>query len=185
MDTSLIVQLLGLVLINALSNTIGTLKTIFSTKRFVKPLYIVTFIDAIIFASIMKQLTSGNGLYYLLAFAIGKVIGVYFADIIETRMALGILEVDVYLNNKSKMIAIADTLREMGYSVNTAITFGNKGIKRYRMEVTLLRKELPVLEAVFRKHHYETPTLSIKEVSNVKGKISLSGKLDSQTESLI
>jgi uncharacterized protein YebE (UPF0316 family) len=175
MDTALIVQLLGLVLINAVSNTVGTLKTIFSTKRFVKPLYVVTFIDAIIFASIMKQLASGNGIYYILAFGIGKVIGVYFADKIEARMALGILEVDFFLNNKEKMIDIADTLREIGYSVNTSITFGNKGTKRYRIEVTMLRKELPVLEAVFKKHNYENPTLSVKEVSNVKGKISLSG----------
>ncbi|PLS19611.1 hypothetical protein CVD28_04120 [Bacillus sp. M6-12] len=175
MDTALIIQLIGLVLINAVSNTIGTLKTIFSTKRFIKPLYVVTFIDAIIFASIMKQLASGNGIYYILAFAVGKVIGVYFADLIECKMALGILEIDFFLNNKKKMIEISDTLREIGYSVNTSITFGNKGSKRYRIEVTMLRKEVPVLEAVLRKHNYENPTLSIKEVSNVKGKISLSG----------
>lgn len=175
MDTALLLQLLGLVLINAVSNTVGTLKTIFSTKRFVKPLYVVTFIDAIIFATIMKQIASGNGLYFILAFAIGKVIGVYFADKLETRMALGILEIDFYLNNKQKMIDIADSLREMGYSVNTSIIYGNKGLKRYRIEVTMLRKEVPVLHAVLRKHDYEDPTLSVKEVSKVHGKISLSG----------
>jgi uncharacterized protein YebE (UPF0316 family) len=175
MDTALLLQLVGLVLINAVSNTVGTLKTIFSTKRFIKPLYVVTFVDAIIFASIMKQLASGNGLYYILAFAIGKVIGVYFADILESKMALGILEVDFYLNNKQKMIDIADTLREIGYSVNTSVMFGNKGIKRYRIEVTMLRKEVPVLEVILRKHDYENPTLSVKEVRNVQGKISLSG----------
>lgn len=175
MDTALIMQLLGLVLINAVSNTFGTLKTIFSTKRFIKPLYLVTFVDAIIFATIMKQIASGNGVYYILAFALGKVIGVYFADVVEGKMALGILEVNFYLNNKDKMVAIADTLREIGYSVNTVVAFGNQGVKRYRVEVTLLRKEVPVLEAVLSKHNYENPTLSIKEVAKVKGKISLSG----------
>lgn len=175
MDTALLLQLFGLVLINAVSNTVGTLKTIFSTKRFVKPLYVVTFIDAVIFATIMKQIASGNGLYFILAFAIGKVIGVYFADKLETKMALGILEIDFYLNNKQKMIDIADSLREMGYSVNTSIIYGNKGLKRYRIEVTMLRKEVPVLHAVLRKHDYEDPTLSVKEVSKVQGKISLSG----------
>lgn len=175
MGTALLLQLIGLVLINAVSNTVGTLKTIFSTKRFVKPLYVVTFIDAIIFATIMKQIASGNGLYFILAFAIGKVIGVYFADKLETKMALGILEIDFYLNNKQKMIDIADSLREMGYSVNTSVIYGNKGLKRYRIEVTMLRKEVPVLHAVLRKHDYENPTLSVKEVSKVQGKISLSG----------
>lgn len=172
MDTNLILQLIGLVLINAISNTLGTL-TIFNTKRYMKPTYILTFLDAIIFATVMKQISSGDGIYFILAYAVGKLIGVYFADIIEKKMAFGILEIDFYLNDKEKMIQIADFLRDMGYSVNTTFTYGYGGAKRYRIEVTMLRKELPILEEVLRKFDYNEPTLSIKEVSKVKGKISL------------
>ncbi|WCK57009.1 hypothetical protein PP175_27860 (plasmid) [Aneurinibacillus sp. Ricciae_BoGa-3] len=174
MTTTLVLQLIGVVLINALSNTTGTLKTIFSTKRFIKPLYVVTFLDTIIFATAMKLLSNGNGMYFIIAFAMGKVIGAYVADIIETKMALGILEVDIFINNKQKMKCIADTIREKGYAANTSISYGKEGVKRYRIEVTLLRKEVPVLEQLLREYEYENPTLSIKEISKVTGKITLS-----------
>jgi uncharacterized protein YebE (UPF0316 family) len=171
----LIWSLLGIILINAISNTLGTLKNIFTAKKFVKPLYIITFIDAIIFATVIKQVSnSSNGVYFITAYAIGKVLGAYIANKLEDKLALGISEVDIFVNNKDKMKQIADEIRDKGYTVNTYISYGKFGIKRYVIEVTILRKELYILKEILTKHGYEKPTLKIKEVNNYKGKISLS-----------
>ncbi|MFF2531419.1 DUF5698 domain-containing protein [Brevibacillus sp. NPDC058079] len=174
MDLLLILELVGVVAINVLSNSIGTLKTIFISKKYLKPAYVITFLDAIIFATALKQITSGNGVEFLIAFAIGKVFGVYVADVIETRMALGILETEIFLNDKERMIDVADVLRDKGYTVNTSISYGYKGMKRYRIEVTLLRKEFSVLENVLNDFDIKDPTMQVKDISNVRGKISVS-----------
>ncbi|WPS85346.1 DUF5698 domain-containing protein (plasmid) [Brevibacillus halotolerans] len=174
MDTFLLVQLIGVVAINALSNSIGTLKTIFISKKYLKPAYVITFLDAIIFATALKQIASGNGFEFLIAFALGKVFGVYIADWIETRMALGILETEIFLNDKDRMIEVADVLRDKGYTVNTSISYGYKGMKRYKIEVILLRKEFSVLENVLKEYNIENPTMQVKDISNVRGKISVS-----------
>lgn len=169
----MILNLLGIILINMISNTLGTLKTIFSTKKFLRPLYIVTFVDAIIFATIMKQIATGNGYYFIFAFALGKVLGALLGDFIDGKLALGILEVDVFVTNKQKMKDISDTLRNIGYSVNTYISYGALGLKRYKIEVAILRKEIPVLEKILDKHGYKNPTLKIKDINNVHGKITI------------
>lgn len=173
MSLETIFQLIVIVFINALSNCIGTLKTVFLAKKYLKPAYIVTFLDAVIFATVMKQIASQDGLWFILAFALGKVIGVYIAEEIESHIALGILEVDIFVSNKEKMKAVADLLREKGYAVNTHVSYGYKGMKRYEIEVTILRKEFPLLEQIL-KTYFDNPTIKVKEVSKVKGKITVS-----------
>ncbi|ADO59403.1 DUF5698 domain-containing protein [Paenibacillus polymyxa] len=174
MSTILILELLGVIAVNALSNSIGTLKTIFISKKYLKPAYVITFLDAIIFATALKQIASGNGVEFLIAFAIGKVIGVYLADVVENRLALGILETEIFLNDKDRMIEVADTLRDKGYTVNTFVSYGYKGVKRYKVDVTILRKEFPVLERILKEFNIENPTMQVKDISNIHGKITVS-----------
>ncbi|MCX7708674.1 MAG: hypothetical protein N2484_02375 [Clostridia bacterium] len=177
MSTELVLQLVMIVLINAVSNTLGTLKNIFSAKKFLKPLYIVTFIDAVIFATIMKQIASGNGVYFIVAFAVGKVLGAFIADFIECRIALGILEIDLFVTDKVKMKTIGDALRKKGYSVNTFITYGLKGSKRYKVEVNLLRKEFGEFKELLKKHDNINPTFTLKEINGINGKIKIGNAL--------
>ena len=87
-------------------------------------------------------------------------------------MALGILEVDLFLNNKGKMIQVAERLREVGYTVNNYLVSGNHGNKRYKIEVVIKRKEFKVLENIMNEFSIDTPTLKIKNLSKVDGKIT-------------
>lgn len=174
METYLLLELLGVVAINALSNCVGTLKTIFVSKRYLKPAFIITFLDALIFATALKQIASGNGFEFVIAFGVGKVIGVIVANMIEDRMALGILEAELFLNDKERMMGVADSLRDQGYCVNTSVTYGYKGMKRYRIEVTLLRKEFSILESTLKEFEIKDPTMQVKDISDVRGKITIS-----------
>ena len=174
MEMSIILNLLGLIGITALSNAIGTLKTIFVSKKYLKPVYITTFLDSLIFGTIMKKITSGEDFYFIIAFAIGKVIGAWLGDLLDNKLALGILEIEIFLNHFDKMKDIADELRDLGYSTETSISFGYKGKKRYKINVTMLRKEVSVLREILSNYDYEDPTMKVKEVSNINGKMSIS-----------
>lgn len=156
----------------AASDTLATLKTIFVAKRILQPVYIIVFINALVFVMVISKIvTTEEGMYYALAFAVGKSLGVLFGGIIENKMALGIMEANIFFNNKVKMINTADGLREEGYSVNTYDAHGFTGRKRYIVEVTLRRKSLSNLKKILKGEEDEDPTMTIKEVNNVHGKI--------------
>ena len=98
--------------------------------------------------------------------------GVFIGNKLEDRLALGILEVDLFLNNKKKMIQVAERLREVGYTVNNYLVSGNNGDKRYKVEIIIKRKEFKVLEDIMDEFSVNNPTLKIKNLSRVDGKIT-------------
>lgn len=169
---NIIYTLVGLFLITAFTNILATLKTILISKKIMNPVYILVFIDAIIFASIVSKVTSSEGLSFIVAYALGKTLGVFIGNKIEEKMALGILEVDVFLSNREKMVKVAEELRQAGYTVNNYLARGNNGDRRYKIEVVMKRKEFKVLEDTLAKNGVCNPTLKIKNLSKVNGKIT-------------
>ncbi len=90
--------------------------------------------------------------------------GVFIGNKLEDRLALGILEVDIFLNHKDKMIELAENLREEGYTVNNYSVSGNNGNKRYKVEVVINRKEFKILEDIVEECGINTPTLKVKKI---------------------
>lgn len=172
MTESVIIPLIGLFLITSFTNILATLKTILISKKIMNPVYLVVFIDAMIFATVVTKVTSSKGLHFTMAYALGRTMGVFIGSKLEERLALGILEVDVFLNNKHTMIKIAEKLRDEGYTVNNFLARGNNGDRRYKVEVVIKRKEFKVLEDIMDEYGVSNPTLKIKNLSKVNGKIS-------------
>ena len=172
MTKNLIFSLAVLFLITAFTNILSTLKTMFISKKIMNPVYVLVFVDAIIFATIVGKVTSGDGIQFTIAYALGKSMGVFLGNKLEDRLALGILEVDVFLNHKYKMIELAENLREEGYTVNNYSVSGNNGNKRYKVEVVINRKEFSILEDIIEECGINTPTLKVKNLSKVDGKIT-------------
>jgi len=168
---NLFLELFMVVLVMTISNAIGTLKTIFTAKKYFKPVYVIVFIDAIIFASVITKVTSGGEYLYILAFAVGKMLGVYVGGVIEEKLAIGLIEADILVNGKENMIVISDKLRDAGFSVNTIVTYGMNGNKRYSIEVMAKRKDLRKIKNILERVGLKNPTMVIKEVDNVSGKI--------------
>jgi uncharacterized protein YebE (UPF0316 family) len=172
MTESTIFALIGVLLITAFTNVLATLKTILMSKKIMNPVYILVFVDAMIFATVIAQMSSSKGIHFTIAYALGRTMGVFVGGKIEERLALGILEVDVFLNNKYKMVQMAEKLRESGYTVNNFLARGNNGEKRYKVEVVINRKEFKILEEIMDECGVYNPTLKIKNLSKVNGKIT-------------
>ena len=172
MTKEIIFSLVGLFLITALTNVLATLKTMLMSKNIMNPVYILVFIDSMIFTAIMSKVTGSNGIQFTIAFALGKTAGVIIGGIIENRLALGILEVDLFLSNKNKMVEVAEKLRTEGYTVNNFRAQGNNEDVRYKVEVVIKRKEFHVFQDILDECGVSNPTLKIKNLSKVNGKIT-------------
>lgn len=168
------IPILVLFLITSFTNVLATLKTILISKKIMNPVYVVVFIDAMIFATIMSKVTSAKGLHYTLAYACGRTFGVFIGGKLDDKLALGIIEVDILLKNREKLIAASDALRGAGYTVNNYLTRGINGERRYNVEVVIKRKEMMELENILEDCDINNPTLKIKPVSKVAGKITTS-----------
>ncbi len=172
MTTNVMFALIGLFLVTAFTNILATLKTILMSKKIMNPVYLLVFIDAMIFATTVSKVTSSDGIQFTIAYALGRTAGVFIGGKIEDRLALGILEVDLFLNDKNKATEIAKKLRETGYSVNNSLVRGNNEEKRYQIEVIIKRKEFKVLEGIIKDFGIVNPTMKIKTLSKVDGKIT-------------
>jgi len=169
-----IIPVISLFIITSLMNVLTTLKTILISKKIMNPVYMVVFLDALIFASILTKVTSSEGLQYTLAYALGKSFGVFLGGKLDDKMALGILEVDVFLSNKEKRITASEALRTAGYTVNNYLARGLNGERRYKIEVVMKRREMPRFEEIMRDCEIDNPTMKIKSISKVAGKITTS-----------
>lgn len=172
MTVNVMLVLVGLFLITTFTNVLATLKTILMSKKIMNPVYLLVFADAMIFATVVSKVTNADGIQFTIAYALGKTAGVYIGGKIEDRLALGVLEVDLFLNDKSKVIEIANKLRETGYTVNNSLVSGNNGKKRYQIEVVIKRKEFKILEDIIKEFGIVNPTLKVKTLSKVDGKIT-------------
>ena len=170
MDFIQIISFTGLTIV---SSTISTLKNMFLARKQFKANYVATFVDAMIFATIMKKISSGDGFIFAMAFAVGKTIGAYLGHRSEERMALGIIQIEISVNHFDKMVKIADELRDLGYAVETMSVYGYNGKKRYKIVVTISRAELGKMRNVLLKYGYDEPTWIITDISNVAGKITV------------
>ena len=174
MTTNVMLALIGLFLITAFTNILATLKTILMSKKIMNPVYLLVFVDALIFAKTVSKVTSSDGMQFTIAYALGRTVGVFIGGKIEDRMALGILEVDLILSDKVKVDQIAKRLRETGYTVNNFLVGGNNEEKRYQIEVIIKRKEFKILEDIIEEFGVINPTLKVKTLNKIDGKISTS-----------
>lgn len=173
----MILSLLIVFLLNIVASTMKVLNTIFISKKIMKPVYVIMFVDAILFTVGLKMVTNGESFLFILAFAFGKITGVYIANILEDKIAIGTLEVSFYANGE-KAIEIADTLRHLGYGVTTLKGYGINGTPRYLLDITIERKELPLLKNIFKKFGYDNATMVIREIKGFSGKIKTTQNKD-------
>ncbi len=172
MTQQLILTLLGLFLVTVIANILATLKSILMATKIMNPVYALVFVDAIIFATVLGKVTSSQEINFVIVYALGKTLGTYIGSKIEDQLALGILEVDLFLNHKDKMIEIAEKLRTEGYTVNNYLARGNNGGRRYKLELVIKRKEFSIFENIVTECGVLDPTLKIKNLNKVKGKIT-------------
>lgn len=163
-----IIDLLIIFGLNVFSTCLGNLKTVFLAQKAVKPVYVTTFVDAIVFVYTFKLVTNSSGYGFILSFAFGRIVGVFIANIIENKLAFGLLEIDVYKHpDQGKLLA--DTLRDLGYSVTTTFGFGFEGKERLILTIILPRKKFPELYRIMGTDG--KVNMSVKSVTKTYGKV--------------
>lgn len=164
-----IIEYLAVVFIlNAVSTTIGNLKSVFLNKKLVKPLYITTFIDAMVCAYALRLLASSSSLSCVVVFALGRIFGVWLGNRIEERLALGITELSIYKHPEDGAL-LADRLREQGFSVTTFLGYGAAGKERLVISVVVPRKQLAELNELLKEEG--RLNMAVKDVSKTYGKV--------------
>lgn len=166
-------SILILFAINVLSGITGILKTIFGAKNQTKELYIITIIDTTLYALVIQGLSSGQGTPAIIAFVSGKLAGVFLGTKIEKTIALGILKIELFVNQKAAMMDLGDSLRKVGYTVNTSVLYGINGNKRYKVEITVKRKEVKKLYRILKSKGITNPTYTVQEINQIGGKINV------------
>ncbi len=176
MNQEMMISLIGLFMITSFTNVLATLKTIMISKKIMNPVYLIVFVDALIFATVLTKVVGASGVYFTLSYALGRTFGVFLGGKIEDRLALGIIEVDLFLSNKVRMIRIAEELRKEGYTVNNYLARGLNGDKRHKVEVVMKRKEFKIFKRIIEANGVDSPTLKIKSINKIEGKISTSSQ---------
>lgn len=155
-----------------LSTILSTLRTIFIVKGISKPAYILTMIDSMLFMWGTKLVVSGDGFTFIIVFALGKLIGTWLGDVLEKKIAMGILQISINAKGK-KAIEIADLIRDMGYTVNTQKVYGMNGNERFEVSLFIKRKEKDSLIQKLSELGYKNLSMVILDVNNVDGKIKV------------
>lgn len=156
--------------LNILGSCLKNLKTVFLSQNAIKPVYITTFIDSVVFFYAFKLTTTSSGFAFVFVFAIGKLVGVYLGNQIEKKLAYGLLEVDVY-KHKDQGKLLADALRDQGYSVTTTVGYGVKGLERLMLKIILPRNCFSDLHEILKKDG--NVNMTIKTISSVYGKVGM------------
>ncbi|MDN5332026.1 MAG: hypothetical protein PWP45_1251 [Tepidanaerobacteraceae bacterium] len=162
--------------LNVMYTSVHTLKTIMISRKILKPAYFIVFLEAIITALGFQLIAQNKQILLLLAFSLGRVAGVWLGHMIENAMGIGVVEVTVFAK-KEKAKKIADNLRDMGYSVTTHKGYGYAGAERFSINITIIRRELPLLKELLKRYGYEEATMVVREVEAVSGKISVTNKI--------
>lgn len=166
----MLVQLILIFVFNAISNCLGTLKTIFTLRQLVKPAYVTTFVEALLFIYTLKMVTVSDNIGFALVFACGKLTGMFLGNLIDDKLALGYVEATVYKHSNDESKALADRLRKAGYSVTTSIGYGVNGHNRLVLNIIVRRSELPNLHTMLKEDGNKV-NMVIKDVNKAIGKV--------------
>lgn len=175
----MIVGLLVVFFLNAVSTCLGNLKTLFLSQQAIKPVYVATFLDAIVFAYAFKLIAASTGYGYIISFALGRLIGVFLANQIEKKLAFGLIEVTVFKHPEQGK-TLADQLRCEGYSVTTTIGYGLVGKERLVLTIIIPRKKFAALKDTLEQDG--KINMTVKPVTKTYGKVGSEVLNDTQME---
>lgn len=171
MNRSTLINCLLLLLLNTINSCLGTIRTIFVAKKAGKITYFITFIDASMYAIVLKSMSS-EGYYAVLAYVLGKVFGAMLGDYIESKIAIGINDIILYVNTEEKMLELQEKFLKEGYSSTANIGLIHDDKNRYSLNIQIARKDMSRFYRIIDKAGIEEPTMLIKEVKGVTGKIA-------------
>ena len=160
-----------ILLLNIISNALGTLKHILIVKvgGWLTP--IVVTIDAAVYAVILKSFSS-NGASAITAYILGHLLGYLLGTFINKKLALGISDIQIYVKDYQTMMKIQQRLIEEGFSSTCEIGIIDETTSRYSLNIQANKKDLKKIKRIFADNGIKHPTMLIREIESVSGKIA-------------
>jgi uncharacterized protein YebE (UPF0316 family) len=146
--------------------TLGTLRIVFVSqgKRKIAP--IVGFFEVLIWLIAMGQIFSNiTDVIYYIAYAGGFAMGNYIGLIIENKISLGLLSLQLIVRENAEILI--SILKDQGYSLTTMTAEGTSGIVKI-VTLVIKRNTLRKILELVRQNNPKA-FISIEQVKSVSG----------------
>ena len=162
---------LSFFLITTSSQLISTLRSIFVANKAGVLTYVTVAIDAFLYSFLVSALSKQTTLTIIL-FITGKVFGTFLANVIESKIALGIYDIDIYIKSHELQKDLQNSLLNSGISstMNLGTITGNE--VRWSNNIQIKRKDMKKFYDILDDLDIKNPTMVIKPAKKVTGKIS-------------
>lgn len=146
--------------------TLGTLRIVFISQGRRKLAPLVGFFEILIWLIAMGQIFSNltNFIYYI-AYAGGFAMGNYIGLIVENKISLGLLSLQLIIRENPE--TLINLLKDRGYSLTTMTAEGTKGFVKI-VYLVIKRKSLPKTLEMIRTNNPKA-FISIEQVKSVSG----------------
>ena len=161
---------LSFFMITVFSQLIGTLRSIFVANKAGTLAYIMVAFDAILYSLLVSALTKQTALTMIL-FVLGRLMGTWFANLIESRIAVGIYDIDLYINNHDLQKSLQEAFLNAGISstMNIGTVSGNE--VRWSNNIQIRRKDMAKFYNILNETGIKTPNMVIRPAKKVTGAI--------------
>lgn len=153
-----------------LSSTMGNVKNILLIKGNKTTQYIITCIDALIYAFLLKSITSDNTIYAILAFVCGKGFSITLTDIIMSKISKTVYLAHLY-EKKAETEKIIDylTIKNISFTIFEGDYVNGT---RYMLTIHLNKQQVNDLK------HYLSEDLKIQNITMDISEVKVSGHIE-------
>ncbi len=146
--------------------SMATVRTIMSMRGRRMEAFLIGFVEVIIWVmAIGRVLDNLNDPFNVIAYALGFASGGYIGIMLEERMALGDLVVQIITYKKA--MSLVDSIREAGFGVTVVEGHGRYGVN-HLLNVTIQRKNLPKLHRLLNQHDAKA-FVTVTDARSIKG----------------
>lgn len=155
-----------------LSSTMGNVKNILLIKGNKTTQYIITCVDALIYAFLLKSITSDNTIYAIIAFVCGKGFSITLTDIIMSKISKTVYLAHLY-ERKDKTEEIVDylTIKNISFTI-----FEGDYVNGTRCMFTMHLNKDQINEL----RNYLTDELKIQNITMDVSEVKVSGHIESK-----
>lgn len=153
-----------------LSSTMGNVKNILLIKGNKTTQYIITCIDALIYAFLLKSITSDNTMCAILAFVCGKGFSITLTDIIMSKISKAVYLAHLY-EKKAETEKIIDylTVKNISFTIFEGDYVNGT---RYMLTMHLNKQQVNDLK------HYLSEDLKIQNITMDISEVKVSGHIE-------
>ena len=153
------------------STAIGTIKTIFVANKAGKATYLMTVLDSLIYIYLVKSIAASTGIA-VVVYVLGKVAGAVLGDILESKIGIGIYDIELYISDHETQKKLQQMFIQRGFSSTMNIGTINENNVRWSNNLQIARRDMDEFYSILEEVGIANPTMVVRPVKRVSGKIA-------------